>query len=96
MRDYSEQVLVERPAIALFNALGWQTEDCFHETFGPNGSLGREARSEVVPLPRLRAALRRLRRQRNPARALPASALHQRRWRRSMSASDQRGQRGQH
>jgi type I restriction enzyme, R subunit len=67
--EYSEQVLVEQPAIALFNTLGWQTEDCYHETLGPHGSLGRDTRSEVVLLPRLRAALRRL----NPG--LPEQAL---------------------
>jgi hypothetical protein len=26
---YFEDILIERPAIALFAALGWQTTDCF-------------------------------------------------------------------
>ena len=69
MREYSEEQLVERPAIALLNALGWQTEDCFHERFGPGGSLGRDSAAEVVLLPRLRAALERL----NPG--LPSQAI---------------------
>jgi len=53
---YSEDALVEQPAIALFAALGWETADCFHETFGPGGSLGRETPAKVVLLPRQRRA----------------------------------------
>ena len=60
MQDYSEDSLIEQPAIALFRELGWETVDCFHERFGANGTLGRETKQEVVPVPRLRAALRRL------------------------------------
>ena len=29
--DYSENALVEQPALALLDALGWQTVNCFHE-----------------------------------------------------------------
>lgn len=57
MNDYSEDSLVEQPAIELFRELGWQTAICFYEKFGSNGTLGRETSSEVVLLPRLRAAL---------------------------------------
>ncbi len=60
MKEYSEDALIERPAIALFGALGWETANAFHETFGAGGTLGRETRAEVVLTPRLRAALRRL------------------------------------
>lgn len=57
MSDYSEDSLVEQPAIELFSKLNWQTANCFHEKFGENGTLGRETSSEVILLPRLRAAL---------------------------------------
>ncbi len=57
MNDYSEDSLVEQPAIELLSKLGWQTANCFYEKFGENGTLGRETSSEVVLLPRLRAAL---------------------------------------
>ena len=54
---YSEEHLVEQPAIELFAALGWQTVSALEETFGPGGMLGRETRGEVVLVDRLRAAL---------------------------------------
>ncbi|HLW01390.1 MAG TPA: type I restriction endonuclease subunit R [Ktedonobacterales bacterium] len=71
LNEYSEDALVEQPAIALFAALGYQTANCYYETFGPHGSLGRETSSEVVLRPRLRAALERL----NPG--LPHEAISQ-------------------
>src|SRR5258708_9064737 len=60
MQDYSESALVEKPAIALFAALGYKTANTFHERLGKNGTLGRETYDEVVLSPRLRAALHRL------------------------------------
>ena len=66
---YSEDQLVEQPAIGLFAALGWQTLSAMEETFGASGTLGRETKSEVVLAARLRAALCKL----NPA--LPAEAI---------------------
>ena len=54
---YSEDQLVEQPAIGLFAELGWQTLSAQDERFGANGTLGRETRGEVVLLGRLRAAL---------------------------------------
>lgn len=36
---YSEDALVERPAIALFKQLGWSTANCFNEAFGAGRSL---------------------------------------------------------
>ena len=54
---YSEDQLVEQPAIALLASLGWETLDCFGE-FDQGGSpLGRENKGEVVLKTRLRAAL---------------------------------------
>ncbi len=66
---FTEDQLVEQPAIRLFATLGWQTLSAMEETFGEGGLLGRETRGEVVLLSRLRAALMRL----NPA--LPVSAI---------------------
>lgn len=60
MSDYSEDSLVEQPAIELFNELDWETANCFYEKFGENGTLGRETSSVVVLVHRLRAALVRL------------------------------------
>jgi type I restriction enzyme, R subunit len=66
---YSEDALVEQPAIALFAELGWEMVNGYHETFGPTGTFGRETTAEVVLVARLRPALRRL----NPG--LPAEAV---------------------
>jgi type I restriction enzyme R subunit len=66
---YTEDQLVEQPAIGLFAGLGWQTVSAMEETFGANGTLGRETKGEVVLVPRLRAALIKL----NPT--LPADAI---------------------
>src|ERR1700690_1084879 len=66
---YTEDQLVEQPAIGLFAELGWQTVSALEETFGAGGTLGRETKGEVVLVSRLRAALVRL----NPA--LPPEAI---------------------
>jgi type I restriction enzyme R subunit len=55
--SYTEDQLVEQPAIGLFAALGWQTIYAMEETFGVDGTLGRETKGEVVLVERLRAAL---------------------------------------
>ena len=58
---YSEDQLIEQPAIGLLVELGWERLDCFDEFLQVGGSpLGRETRSEVVLTSRLRTALRRL------------------------------------
>jgi type I restriction enzyme R subunit len=57
---YSEDDLIEQPAIAMLETLGWEALDCFNETFGFNGSLGRETSNEVVLLSRLLPALQEL------------------------------------
>ena len=66
---YTEDQLVEEPAIKLFAALGWQTASAMEEVFGPAGTLGRETPGEVILLPRLLAALKKL----NPT--LPTEAI---------------------
>ncbi|HWQ93313.1 MAG TPA: type I restriction endonuclease, partial [Clostridia bacterium] len=66
---YTEDQLVEQPAITLFAELGWQTVLASEEVFGPSGTLGRESSGEVVLVPRLCMALKRL----NPT--LPTDAI---------------------
>ena len=66
---YTEDQLVEQPAIGLFAELGWTPVSALEETFGADGTLGRETKGEVVLGPRLRAALTRL----NPT--LPPEAI---------------------
>lgn len=66
---YTEDHLIEQPAIGLFSELGWKTVSAIDETFGSTGSLQRETKSDVVLLPRLRAALANL----NPN--LPSEAI---------------------
>jgi type I restriction enzyme, R subunit len=48
---YSEDQLVEQPAIGLFAELGWATVSAMEEVLGPGGTLGREAKGEVVLVP---------------------------------------------
>ncbi len=57
---YTEDQLVEQPTIGLFGTLGWQTVSAMDEIFGAGGTLGREAKGEVVLTERLRAALTKL------------------------------------
>lgn len=59
-RDYSEDDLIEQPAIALFEELGWETADCFSEFDELISPLGRETQAEVILKPRLQAAIERL------------------------------------
>ena len=58
--NLTEDALVEQPAINLFSNLGWKTLDCYSETFGPDGLLGRENRSEVVLIRKLQSALEKI------------------------------------
>ncbi len=66
---YTEDQLVEQPAIGLFAELGWTTLSAADESFGATGTLLRETKGEVVLVSRLRSALERL----NPA--LPPEAI---------------------
>ena len=67
----TEDQLVEQPAIALFQDLGWNHINAYHETLGENGTLGRDNKSEVILVRRLRSALERL----NPR--IPPEAIEQ-------------------
>ena len=66
---YTEDQLVEQPAIGLFAELGWTTVSALDETFGATGTLQRETKGDVVLVSRLRAVLERL----NPV--LPPEAI---------------------
>ena len=57
---YTEDQLVEQPAIGRFADLGWKTVSAMEENLGANGTLGRETKADVVLPSRLRAALVRL------------------------------------
>ena len=59
-QGYTEDQLVEQPAIGLFSTLGWETVSALEETFGSAGTLQRETKGDVVLTPRLRATLTRL------------------------------------
>jgi type I restriction enzyme R subunit len=66
---YTEDHLIEQPAIKLFADMGWATVSAAEETLGIQGTLGRLAKSEVVLTGRLKTALERL----NPT--LPEEAI---------------------
>ena len=67
--EFSEDALVEQPAIELLAAMGWQTIGAFDEVYGTGGILGREHAGEVVLLRHLVPALKKL----NPT--APADAI---------------------
>ncbi|MCM5560071.1 type I restriction endonuclease subunit R [Pleomorphomonas sp. JP5] len=69
LSGFSEDSLVEKPAIELFEELGWRHVDLYEETFGADGSPWRENRRDAFLTKPLRAALARL----NPG--LPSDAL---------------------
>ncbi|MCD4673391.1 MAG: hypothetical protein K8R77_12075 [Anaerolineaceae bacterium] len=57
---YTEDDLVEQPAIALLGELGWETFNAYDEFEHGLSPLGRETRADVILTTRLRAALLRL------------------------------------
>ena len=58
--EYSEDALIEQPAVELFAELGWDTIDVYEETFGPEGTLGRSTDQEVILVREVHRSLRRL------------------------------------
>jgi type I restriction enzyme, R subunit len=66
---YSEDTLIEQPAIELLKSIGWTHTNCFAETFGGTGTLGRKSDRDVVLTAKLLPALKRL----NPT--LPPTAI---------------------
>jgi len=57
---YSEQELVEKAAIEVFESLGYEHINCYEEKFGDDSSLGRQTPMDVVLVPRLKSALVRI------------------------------------
>lgn len=55
-----EYLYVEKPSIELLTELGWTSVDAFQEVLGPEGTLGRDSRRDVVLSHRLRLAMRKL------------------------------------
>ena len=54
------EAALENAALALFAEIGYTTANCYHETYGENGTLGRETSFEVVLVRKLRPALQKL------------------------------------
>jgi len=71
VKNYSEDSLIEQPAIELFQSLGYRHQDCYNETCGEAGTLGRETSTDVVLKPRLKQALI------NLNASLPSDAIEQ-------------------
>lgn len=59
MPNFSEDSL-ENSIIGIFESLGWQSQNCFEETYGADGKLGRETSADVVLVNRLRPKLEEL------------------------------------
>ncbi|MBI4682785.1 MAG: type I restriction endonuclease subunit R [Nitrospirae bacterium] len=57
MSEFTEYSLIEQPAIALFQSLGYSYQNCYHEIVGEKGSLGRETSTDIILIPKLREAL---------------------------------------
>jgi type I restriction enzyme R subunit len=57
---YTEDTLIEKPAIELLEELGWEHVNGLHETLGPADTLGRDNQSEIILRSSLLAAFRRL------------------------------------
>jgi type I restriction enzyme R subunit len=58
--DPDSEGALETSTIRLFEELGWETANCYHETFGPVSTLGRETTEQVVLEQRLRTAIGKL------------------------------------
>lgn len=59
--EYSEQHLVQEPAAERMHAHGWKSVLAFNEeAFGPNGTLGRDDKSQTILLPSVRKALKQI------------------------------------
>ncbi len=60
LQNYSEDSLIEQPAIEIFKSLGYSYLNCYDETFGNSSTLGRETSSNVVLISKLKPALIRI------------------------------------
>jgi type I restriction enzyme R subunit len=70
-KGYTEDLLVEQPAISLMHDLGWETYNAFGEFDHGMSTLGRESRGDVVLKTKLREKLLEL----NPE--VPPEAIHE-------------------
>lgn len=71
MNQYTEDFLVEQPAMELLQSMGWEIKNCYDEAFGKDGTLGRETASDVVLLRYLKEAIKKL----NPDADIDAVSL---------------------
>src|SRR5690348_4698359 len=55
-KDADGEGTLELNTIELFDRMRWEVADCYYETFGENGTLGRETSAHVVLGRRLRVA----------------------------------------
>lgn len=62
---------LELNTMKLLTTLGWEVEDCYHEMFGADGTLGRETSAQVVLESRLREAIAKL----NPGLSIAVAEL---------------------
>lgn len=58
--EYTEDILIEQPAIEVFKSIDYSHKNCFDETFGTDSTLGRDNKSQVVLISKLFPALRKL------------------------------------
>ncbi|MEO8398555.1 MAG: type I restriction endonuclease subunit R [Ignavibacteriaceae bacterium] len=70
MHNYSEDSLIEQPAIDIFKSLGYSYLNCYNESFGIDSTLGRETSSEIILISKLKPSLIKL----NPD--LPSEAIN--------------------
>jgi type I restriction enzyme R subunit len=59
-KDQDGEGTLELNTIELFDRMRWEVADCYYETFGEDGTLGRETSAQVVLECRLRAAITKL------------------------------------
>lgn len=60
-KDYSEAKLIEQPCMDIFQELAWEVADAYEgETFGENGTLGRDSEADVILKTRFYTAIKNL------------------------------------
>ena len=60
-KDYSEDQLIEQPCMDIFQELTWETANVYEgETFGENGTLGRDSEADVILRTRFIEAIKKL------------------------------------
>ena len=60
-KDYSEDQLIEQPCMDIFQELTWETANVYEgETFGEDGTLGRDSEADVILRTRFIEAIKKL------------------------------------